>query len=105
VSRTQITVTGDTFLTCSSAKLLTDLSLYASEQALDALDKMAMHGSTHALSIHKVVNIAVKAGHTLDAFAMHHPAAVGLSSVAIVAGVTWSHLHFFSRSAEEEEEC
>jgi hypothetical protein len=76
-----------------------------SEQALDALDKVAMHGSTYALSIHKVVNIALKAGHALEAFAMHHPAAVGLSSVAIVAGVTLSHLRFISLSAEEEEEC
>ena len=68
-----------------------------------------MHGSTHALSIHSVthgvVNIAIKTGHALDVFAMHHPAAVGLSSVAIVAGVTLSHLHFISLSAEEEEEC
>jgi hypothetical protein len=66
-----------------------------------------MHGSTHALSInsvtHGVVNIAIKTGHALDVFAMHHPAAVGLCSAAIVAGVTWSHLFFISRAAEEQE--
>ena len=59
----------------------------ASEQAVDALDKVAMHASAHVATIQKAANIAIKAGHALDAFALQHPAAMGIASVAIIAGV------------------
>ena len=64
----------------------------ASEQVIDMLDKVAIQASSHATTIHKAANIVVKACHALDTFAVHHPASVGLASVALIAGVVVSQL-------------
>jgi hypothetical protein len=69
------------------------------ENAVDILDKASGQLVSHSAIMQKSMHVAIKAAHVLDAIAMHHPAAAGLASVAIISGV-WASMAVLGDNAE-----